>query len=120
MTTYQGNIFNMITVYNTTDRSLLDLHKLIVHNIPFFKEVMLTVTSLMVKDIFKTLDKADVIIVKDAMIAAKAHVDNPSATIYILAKNTHCVTLAFKGNKEEVKVVKEGYYLCPSEMIDFN
>lgn len=110
----------MITIVNTTGRPLLDMSTLIIHNFPFFKEVMVEVKPADIKDAFKEMS-ASVILVKDKVIAAKAHVDNPSADIYILAKGTYCVTLAFKGLdgiKEEVEQVS-AYSLCPSEMINF-
>lgn len=111
----------MITIVNTTERPLLGTSNLIIHNFPFFKENMMVVTPAMVKDVFKDMS-ATVIVVKDRMVATKAHMDNPAADIYILAKGTHCVTLAFKGTngiKEEVGKV-ETYTMCPSEMINFN
>lgn len=111
----------MITIVNTTERPLLDMSTLIIHNFPFFKEVMVEVKPTMIKDVFKEMN-ATVIVVKDKVVAAKAHIDNPSADIYILAKGTYCVTLAFKGTngiKEEVEQVQT-YSVCPSEMINFN
>lgn len=110
----------MITVINTTDRPLLDNSSLIIHNFPFFKETMMVVTPTMVKDVFKGMN-ATVIVVKDHMVAAKAHMDNKAADIYVLAKNTHCVTLVHKGtNGIETSVEKvEEYVMCPSEMINF-
>lgn len=110
----------MITLINTTGRSLQDTTSLIVNSFPFFKEVMVEVTPAMVKDAFKGMS-ASVIVVKDRALAIKAHVDNPDADIYVLAKNSYCVTLAFKGLngiKEEVEQVS-AYSLCPSEMINF-
>lgn len=73
-----------------------------------------------IRTAFKELTVA-VIIVKDNMIAAKAHVDNPAADIYVLAKDTQYVTLAFKGTIGIVKEVEKvgEYVMCPSEMINF-
>lgn len=110
----------MITIVNTTGRTLQDHNNLIVNSFPFFKEVMVTITPEQVKDAFKEIT-VSVIIVKDRALAIKAHVDNPDADIYVLAKNSYCVTLAFKGLngiKEEVEQVS-AYSLCPSEMINF-
>lgn len=110
----------MITIVNTTNRPLMDNKELIIHNFPFFKEVALDITPITIRTAFKEL-KVAVIIVKDNMVATKAHVDNPAADIYVLAKNTQCVTLVFKGTngiQQEVESV-EVYSICPSEMINF-
>lgn len=119
MTSFKS-IFNMITIVNTTNRPLMDDKELIIHNFPFFKEVMIDINPISIRTTFKEFTVA-VIIVKDNMIAAKARVDNPAADIYVLAKNTQCVTLVFKGTngiQQEVESV-EAYSVCPSEMINF-
>lgn len=113
----------MITIINTTNRSVMNTQtsSLVIHNFPFFKETLMDVTPSMVKEVFKGM-KATVIIVKDNIVATRAHTDNPDADIYVLAKGTHCVTLAFKGTNGIVQQVEETtvYNMCPSEMINFN
>lgn len=119
MTSYKS-IFAMIKLVNTTGRNLFLSKELVIHNFPMFKENMVEVNTTNIKDVFKSID-ATVILVKDHMVAAKAHVDNKSADIYVLEKDKFCVTLAFKGTngiQEEVMEV-EAFNMCPSEMIDF-
>ena len=117
MTSYKG-MFNMITLTNATGRSLFMSKELVIHNFPMFKENMVEVTLATMKDAFKSMN-ATVILVKDYMVAAKAHIDNPAADIYVLEKNKFCVTCAFKGTNgiKEDNLETEVFLLCPSEMI---
>lgn len=112
--------FNMNTVINTTNRSLNDNKELIVHNFGFFKEVMISLTNTQVSSAFKGMN-ATVIVVKDKAIAVRAHMDNPKADIYVLSRNTQCVTLAFKGTEgiSTITETTEEYVLCSSEMINW-
>ena len=107
----------MITIFNTTGRSLLSHTNLVIHNFPFFKEELTTISNDQVKDAFKETT-ATVIVVKDVVVGARA--DNPNADIYVLTKDTHCVTLLVKGVngiKETTTVTTEDYVMCSSEMI---
>lgn len=110
----------MIKLINTTGRNLFMSETLIIHTFPIFKEEMVEVNLSNIKDVFKNMD-ATVILVKDKVIAVKAHVDNPRADIYILGNNKHCVSLAFKGTngivEDSIKV--EPYIACVTETIDF-
>ncbi len=109
----------MITIFNTTGRSLLSHTNLVIHNFPFFKEELITLSNDQVKHVFKETT-ATVIVVKDVVVGARAHADNPNADIYVLTKDTHCVTLLVKGVngiKETTTVTTEDYVMCSSEMI---
>ena len=106
----------MITIFNTTGRSLLSHTNLVIHNFPFFKEELITLSNDQVKHVFKETT-ATVIVVKDVVVGARAHADNPNADIYVLTKDTHCVTLLVNGIKETTTVTTEDYVMCSSEMI---
>lgn len=115
-------IFSMITVFNTTGRPLHSYKSdMIVHNLPFFKEELRTITKDDVKDVFKGTT-ATVIVVNSKAIAVRAHVDNPNADIYLLVPTKHCLTLEFKGTngiKETTTEVIEDHVMCSSEMINW-
>ena len=114
----------MITILNTTGRSLLSHTNLVIHNFPFFKEELTTISNDQVKHMFKETT-ATVIVVKDVVVGARAHADNPNADVYVLTKDTHCVTLLVKGlngikeTTTATTATTEDYVMCSSEMINW-